>query len=474
MVGREEEVDLINASLAKKEAHLMAMVGRRRVGKTYMIRQVLQENIVFEFTGTQYASKANQLSKFSQKLTEFNKVGIKAQTPTDWAEAFNQLKAYLQNLRKSKKKPVVFFDELPWIDSRRSGFLQEFTYWWNDWACKENLMVVICGSAASWMIKKVINNKGGLHNRVHQTINLKPFTLAETHQFLESKNIKLNHYNTLQLYMALGGVPFYLEQVAPGETATQAINRLCFSKNGGLANEFDNLYAALYDKPENHISVIKALKKKWKGLTRQEIIQETKMSNGGGLTKVLDELTASSFIIEIVPFGKKKKDTLYRLADEYSLFYLQFIEGQKKSSANQWLQQFASQAYKTWCGYAFENICLKHVEPIKKALGISGIQTEVSSFAGTRDKTGSGLQIDMLIDRADKAINLCEIKYYADEWLLTEADATQLRKRRERFRQLSQSKKILFNTVISTYGVATNEHSLGQVDKSLTMDVLYN
>jgi len=473
MVGRDEEIAILRGFLASEGAFLTAMVGRRRVGKTYMISQVMQENIVFEFTGTQYANKANQLLKFSQKLNEFRQGQIALQTPTEWAEAFNQLKAYLQGLRKTKKKPVVFFDELPWIDSRRSGFLQEFTYWWNDWASKQNLLVIICGSAASWMIKKVINNKGGLHNRVHRTINLKPFTLAETRQFLESRSVKLDHYNTLLLYMSLGGIPFYLEQVAPGETAPQAINRLFFSKNGGLVNEFENLYAALYETPENHVAIIKALKKKWKGLTRQEIIKETKIPNGGGLTKVLDELSASGFIIEVVPFGKMKKDTLFRLADEYSLFYLQFIETQSRKGYDEWLQTFASQAYKTWSGYAFENICLKHIPSIKKALGISGLKTEVSSFASTRDNTGSGLQIDMLIDRADKAINICEIKFYADEWLLTAQDAAQLRKRRERFRQLTKTKKMLINTVISSYGITSNEHSLAQVDNSLTMEVLF-
>ncbi|MFY0674986.1 MAG: AAA family ATPase [Bacteroidia bacterium] len=474
MIGRREEITILTKFLKTKGGYLTAMVGRRRVGKTYMVRQVLKENLVFEFTGTQYANKANQLQKFSQKLQEHQKLKYELKPPKDWAEAFVQLKLYLEGIRKSKKKPVVFFDELPWIDSRRSGFLQEFSYWWNDWASKQNILVVICGSAASWMIKKVINNKGGLHNRVHRTINLKPFSLKETHEFLLSKNLKFNYYQTTLLYMALGGVPFYLEQLETGETATQAINRLCFSKNGALANEFGNLYAALYEHPENHIAIIKALKKKWKGLTRQEIIQSTGISNGGGLTKVLDELTASSFIIEILPFGKKKKDTLYRLADEFSLFYIQFMDGKNRKGQDQWMKTFASQAYKTWCGYAFENICIKHENAIKKSLGISGIKTEVSSFAGTRDSEGDGLQIDMLIDRADMAINLCEIKFYADEWKLSAKDANLLRKRRERFRQLTGTKKMLINTVISSYGVMANEHANAQVEKALELKHLFN
>ncbi|MBI1185584.1 AAA family ATPase [bacterium] len=473
MIGRAEEIAILNGFLDKKGGFLTAMIGRRRVGKTYMIRHIFKEHIVFEFTGTQYANRANQLQKFSQKLQEFRKGAIALKEPTDWAEAFMQLKAYLQGLRKTKKKPVVFFDELPWIDSRRSGFLQEFGYWWNDWACKQEILVVICGSTASWMIEKVINNKGGLHNRVHRTINLKPFTIAETDAFLKAKNIKLDAYNTVLLYMTLGGIPFYLEQVEPGETATQAINRLCFSKNGGLANEFDNLYAALYEHPQNHVAIIKALKKKWKGLTRQQIIKATGIANGGGLTKVLNELVASTFVIEVLPFGKKKKDTLFRLADEYSLFYLQFMEGKGRRGQDDWMQTFASQTYKTWCGYAFENICLKHETAIKKALGISGIKTEVSSFAGTCDKNGDGMQIDMLIDRADKAINLCEIKFYADAWKPTERDVELLRKRRERFRQLTGTKKMLINTAITTYGVAENTYTKSQIDKALDINLFF-
>lgn len=473
MVGREEEIAILQAFLNKEGAFLTAIIGRRRVGKTYMVRQLMSENLVFEFTGTQYASMANQLGKFSQKLQEFNGNQLALKTPSTWAEAFLQLKSYLQGLRKTKRKPVIFLDELPWIDTRRSGFLQEFSYWWNDWASKQNLLVIICGSAASWMIKKIINNKGGLHNRVHQTINLKPFTLAETDLFLKSKNIKLDHYNTVLLYMALGGVPYYLEQLGQGETATQAIDRLCFSKNGALANEFQNLYAALYEYPENYVAVIKALKKKWKGLTRQEIIKETDIANGGGLTKILDELLASNFIIEVAPFGKKKKDMLYRLADEYSLFYLHFMEIQSRKGQQEWMQTFASQAYKTWCGYAFENICIKHENAIKRALGIAGLKTEVSSFAGIRDSSGKGMQIDMLIDRNDMAINICEIKFFADVWSLTEHDAEILRSRRERFRLLSNTKKMLINTVISSYGIVPNEYAKMQVDKSISLAAFF-
>ena len=273
--------------------------------------------------------------------------------------------------------------------------------------------------------------------------------------------------------MSIGGVPHYLQHIRKGESATQIINRLCFHKDGILRNEFNNLYAALYEGPEKHISIVKALATKWKGLTRQEIIKLTKLSNGGGLTKVLSELESSSFIAEIIPFGKKKKDTLYRLIDEYSLFYLTFIDGKRAGNKDIWIQSSQENNYKIWRGYAFENICIKHVEAIKRALGIAGVQTEVSGFRSIANAQGVGIQIDMLIDRTDRSINLCEMKFYNDEITLSKEDADKLRRRRSRFQQISKSKKTIFNTLITTYGINPNQYSYAQIDSIVTMDALF-
>lgn len=473
LISRKQERQKLDYLLVSEKAELLSIIGRRRVGKTYLIRAHYKDKIVFEFTGTQRGKKKNQLKKFAQKLSEYsnNPMGIK--TPTDWADAFSMLKIYLKNLAPSKDKPVVFFDEVPWIANRRSNFLDEFAYWWNDWASRQQIVVVLCGSAASWMMDKVVNNKGGLHNRITEHIHLQPFTLLEVKKYLQSLHIALDDYQILQLYMSIGGVPHYLQHIRRGESATQIINRLCFNKDGILRQEFNNLYAALYDNPERHISVIKALSTKWKGLTRKEIINLTNLSNGGGLTKVLNELLSSSFIMKIIPFGKSKKDTLYRLMDEYSLFYLTFIEGKRAGQKDIWLQSAREQNYKIWRGYAFENICIKHVDAIKKDLGISGIQTEISSYRGFSKLIGGGVQIDMLIDRTDQCINLCEMKFYNDELVLTKEEAEKLRRRRARFQQISKTKKTIFNTIITTYGIHSNQYSLGQVDHCVTMEALF-
>ena len=473
MIGRKQERQQLDNLLTSSKAELLTIIGRRRVGKTYLIREHYKKKIIFEFTGTQYANKKNQLKKFARKLQEYTNSSLPIATPDDWAAAFILLKTWLKNQKPTKQKPVIFFDEVPWIASKRSVFLNEFSYWWNDWASQQNIVVVICGSAASWMIDKVVNHKGGLHNRITEYIHLQPFTLAEVKAYLAAIPLHLDHYQVIQLYMSIGGIPHYLQHIRKGESATQIINRLCFHKNGILRNEFNNLYAALYEGHERHVAVVKALSTKWKGLTRKEIIQLTKLPNGGGLTQILTELKSSSFIMEMIPFGKKRKDTLYRLIDEYSLFYLKFIEGERAGEKDIWLQTAQNNPYKIWRGYAFENICIKHVEAIKSSLGITGVQTENSSFRHIGTAKEEGIQIDLLVDRNDQCINLCEMKFYNDDITLTKVDAEKLRRRRSRFQQITKTKKTLFNTIVTTYGLTPNQYSSSQVDNVVNMDTLF-
>jgi uncharacterized protein len=470
MVGRIEEIKIMQALLQSPKSEMLAVYGRRRIGKTYLIKNVYKSRINFEFTGTQNGNVQNQLFKFSEKLKEYFPHSESVTTPNTWYEALNQLKI---RLSQSTEKQVVFFDELPWIDSVRSNFLEELGYWWNDWASNHNIVVVVCGSAASWMLKKLINHKGGLHNRVTQKINLKPFTLSETKLYLESLNVHWDDYQIIQFYMSVGGIPTYLQEAKQGETPTQTIDRAFFTKDGSLRYEFTNLYAALFDNYHNHIAIIKTLAAKWSGMTRQEIIAKAKFKDGGGLTKILEELEASSFIMQIPSFQKKSKDFVYRLNDEYSLFYLRFIEGKSIMGKNIWLKQSSDEKYKIWAGYAFENLCIKHGEAIKMALGISGIYTETSSYFYKGNDESEGFQLDMLIDRADRAINLCEIKFYNDDFPMTDEFATHLRQRREKFRSIIKTKKTLFNTLITTYGVKHSKSSMAQIDHVITMDKLF-
>ncbi len=474
MVGRQYESGLMQQLLDSGKAELLAITGRRRVGKTYLIKQVYKDRIVFDFIGTQKAKRSNQLAKFASKVSEYSQSPFPLSKPANWAEAFDMLKVYLKTQNLPEQKKVIFFDEFPWIGGHRSGFLQEFDYWWNDWASNQNLVVVICGSATSWMIEKILNNKAGLHNRVTRRIGLKPFTLGETIEFLRSKNIHLENYEVIQLYMALGGIPHYLNEVAGGESAIQNINRLCMEKNGLLRNEFDNLYAALFDNADNHIAVIKSLSEHPYGMTRQEIIAKTNFSDGGGISKILSELESSDFIISLTPFGKSKKDILYRLSDQYSLFYLKFMKGKKAGGNIPVFTNVANEAYKIWRGYAFENICILHVEAIKSALGIAGILSSQYSFFQKGSENSKGFQIDLLIDRADYCINICEMKFYNDIIRPDAEFAATLRERRELFRETSGTKKQLFNTIITTFGIEKNAFALSQVDNIISADALFS
>jgi len=470
LVGRKEEYQILQQAIKSDKPELVAIYGRRRVGKTFLVRNTYKSKINFEITGIQGGTLKEQLLNFSYRLKEYSGSRAKQNTPVSWMEAFNMLSIHLS--RKKTKKKVVFIDELPWIASPRSGFLRAFDNFWNGWANKKNIVVVICGSAASWMIKKVIHNKGGLHNRVTQIINLHPFTLAETESFLKKKKISLNRYQILQIYMAIGGIPLYLDKVEPGKSAAQNIDKLCFSSKGFLRDEFNKLYSSLFTNPESHVRIIRALSSKWKGLTRDEIIKQSKLSDGGRINRILDELVYSGFISAYLPFNKKKKDKLYRLSDEYSLFYLKFIENSSRSK-NTWIKLSQSQKWKSWSGYAFESICIKHGELIKKALGIEAVYTEFSSFLIKGSRSKQGVQVDLVIDRNDNSINICEMKFYNGKFSITKKYAAELRQKQIKFLEKTKTNKQIFVTMITSFGLDQNKNSIGLIDHDLTLDILY-
>lgn len=473
LIGREKESAILQKALQSNEAEMVAVIGRRRVGKTFLVRTVYESNIKFDITGVQNVGLKEQLNVFSFQLkVYFDKIAPK-EKPESWLDAFQQLIICLENSKQEDLKPVLFFDELPWLASRKSGFLNALSFFWNNWAVKQNIIVVICGSAASWMIQQVVNHKGGLHNRITHRINLMPFNLYETTQFLESKNVWLDHYQCLQIYMAMGGIPHYLKEIEAGKSAAQNIEKICFSSSGLLSDEFSRLYVALFENAENHINIIKVLSKKWMGLTRQEIITETKIPDGGNFSRYLEELVHSGFISVFSAFGKKQKDALYRLTDEYSLFYLQFMENKKSMENDTWLHLSQTQSYKNWSGYAFENICLKHANQIKKALGISGIYSEISSFYHKGNAEEQGVQIDLLIDRNDKVINLFELKFYSEPFALHKNQALALRQKISSFKASCKTSKQVFLYMLSTFGVKSNEHSIGLIQQNFTMEVLF-
>jgi uncharacterized protein len=333
--------------------------------------------------------------------------------------------------------------------------------------------VVICGSAASWMIQKVVYDKGGLHNRITRRVDVEPFNLYETEQFLLSRHVNLSRYQIALVYLAMGGIPHYLKEIEAGKSPAENIDKICFSKSGILTDEFLKLYPALFENADNHLAIIRALSQKWKGLSRQELLDISRLPNGGNTSLAIEELISSGFVTPYYPFGKTKKDVLYRLTDEYSLFYLHFIENHKQQGKNIWQDISQTQLFKSWSGFAFESLCFKHLDQIKKALGISGIYAEASSLIFRGNDTEQGIQIDMLIDRKDQIINLFEIKFYNETWQLDKADAIDLREKMAAFRRISKTKKHVFMTLIATYGIRPNAHSLGLVDRVIDLDALF-
>lgn len=470
IVGRDHELRVLNDIINSGESELVVIYGRRRVGKTFLIRNAFANEIAFELSGIHNASLKLQLENFRTALASVSK--LKGEVK-NWMEAFNLLIEHLTPIIKRQRK-VVFFDEFPWLSSARSGFMQGFEHFWNTWASRQkNLVIVICGSSAAWMIQKVINNKGGLHNRITRRIRLLPFTLHETELFLKSRNVKLDRYQVLQLYMAMGGVPQYLKEVKKGESATQIIDRVCFSKDGLLKQEFKNLFLSLFDDATYHIDVIKALAKKGMGMTRTEIIKACKLSSGGGATQILDELTESGFITPYVPFGKTTKDSIYKLTDEYSLFYIKFIESSRISGKGSWITFSNSASWKSWSGIAFEGICMKHTEQIKSALGIAGVHTDVSVWRAPGSAANKGAQVDLLIDRQDQCINVCEIKFSLSKFDVTKAYAKELQEKLITFMSKTQTRKTLFLTMITTLGVKNMASHASLIDAEITMDALF-
>lgn len=473
MIGRKKELEVLANAYASDKPELVAVFGRRRIGKTYLIRSYFEGKIDFELTGLKDGTKEQQLRNFAYSLKDAQKATDLSASPSDWLEAFYQLKTYLESVKSPEMRKVVFIDELPWIASGKSDFLTGFSYFWNSYASKANIVVVICGSATAWMIQKIINDKGGLHNRVTRRIHLQAFTLAETEAYFLQKNKLFDRYQLLLLYMSMGGVPHYLEQVEGGKSAVQNIENICFKADGLLRNEFDNLYSSLFLHPDRYESIVLALADIWKGINRTEIIAKTGLKDGGNLTTMLQELEQSGFIASYIPFGKKKKDTLYRLTDFYSLFYLKFIKGIPAKETVSWQSLSQTQMWKTWTGYAFENICLQHIDNIKTALGISGVHTNQYSFVAKATEYSAGTQIDLLIDRQDNVISLCEVKFYNDEMTLTKLDADNLRQKKSIFKNTTKSKKQIFIVLITTFGLTQNKHNLGLVDNVLDMNALF-
>lgn len=478
IIGRKKELKVLEELLQSPRAEFLAVYGRRRVGKTYLISEFFKDKgTYFELTGIKNASKSEQLKNFSVEFGDRFFKRKRPNPPKDWTEAFTMLRHELDQFKE--EKILLFFDELPWLASPKSGFLQALDHLWNRYLSRDKrVILIVCGSAASWMIKKVINNKGGLYGRLTRQIQLLPYNLKETKEFLFSRGIHLDHKQIIELYMAIGGIPKYLDYVPRGKSAAQAIQDICFNPQHAMANEFHRLYDSLFDNSQVHIKVTTLLAKNAQGLTKQEIIDKVdELTSGGGSTELLDELEKSAFIRFVPQFKHKKKAGRYLLIDEFSLFYLNWMHPLSTGQLNQqqWMRMTQSPKYKTWAGYAFEALCLKHTEQIIRGLGLTVVASSYSGWRSTSlEKESKGAQIDLIIEREDRCINLCEIKFYKDTFTITKDYAENLNHKRLLFSRQTGTNYTLFNTLITTYGAKENEHYRSCIDTQLVMDEFFH
>ncbi len=472
--GRENEIRLFNKLIESQDPKFLAIYGRRRVGKTFLVREYFKQYIRFSFTGSFEEETKIQLENFFREYLYRTKGKKETSIPKNWSQAFAYLADYLYTLKNRKRKTVVFIDELPWLDRPKSGFIKALEYFWNQHVSTMNhVILIVCGSAASWMQKKLLKSKGGLHNRITDRIKLEPFTLKETEDFLKSKRIKLSRYHIIQLYMVMGGIPFYLNELTPGKSAEQLINDLCFTPNGLLSNEYEQLYYSLFKNADKHMKVIEALASAPNGLNRETLLKKSKLADGGTLTRAIDDLHESGFIVKQTPFNKKKKDAIFKLIDLYSLFYIKFIKNKSGKDRNYWQKISNTASFRAWSGYAYENICLIHSQQVLFKLGLSGTYTEISSWRFAGDNETPGTQIDMLINRRDGVINLCEAKYTEKEFIITKEYSSKLRKRRAIFEHVTKTKKSVVTTLMTTYAAVKNKYYLEEIDSEIVMDDLF-
>ena len=390
----------------------------------------------------------------------------------NWFDAFDQLKHFIKHTDQTRV--LLFFDELPWMDTPRSRFLKALELFWNSWAADQpKVKLIVCGSATTWMMSHLLGDKGGLHNRVTRRIKLSPFNLAEVKEFITDKGIEWNDHQISELYMIMGGTPYYLQMLQKGLSLSQNIDELFFSENAALREEYNFLFRSLFRDSALYRNVIELLSKKAKGMTRMEIIQATKTPEGGMLSNVLEDLCHCDFIRKYAAFGKKERDALYQLTDLYSLFYLRFVKNSQGQDEHLWTHTIDSPAHRAWSGYAFEQLCLHHIPQIKQKLGIAGVQSDICSWNVVATDTHKGAQIDLLIDRRDQVINLCEMKFSTGQYAITKAYSAQMQARKELFRTLSKTKKALHLTLITTYGLQPNLYA-GEIQSEVTLADLFH
>lgn len=457
IIGRKREKDDLMYCIQSKKPEFVVVYGRRRVGKTFLIREFFNKQFSFYATGLTDEKTKGQLRAFNESLIMY---GCETKNmPKDWFEAFSRLRELLDSSKVYREpvnhKRVVFLDELPWMDTARSDFKSALDYFWNSWgSAQEDLVLIVCGSATSWIINNLLTGKKGFHNRVTKRIRLAPFTLQECEALFELNDVVMTRSQMIESYMVFGGIPYYLNLFDSRLSLAQNINELCFREYGDLHGEYDSLFHSLFHKPEKHMAILEALSGKKEGLARTDLSKVRTIGGGSVLTKNLKELEECGFIRKFSHYTKAENDAIYQLIDPFTLFSIQFIESRKCTSWNAYIN---SPGYNAWRGDSFEIVCLNHVDQMKNSLGISGIESK--EFAWRSSKSDRGAQIDLIIDRNDGVINLCEMKYTNEEYMLDQEEYDKIQKRLAVFQKESGTNKAVHITLVSGNGFKQNKYS---------------
>lgn len=470
MVGRILETQELERLYDSDESEFVAVYGRRRVGKTYLIREVFEGRFVFQHAGLPRGRMRDQLSHFQKSLLL---AGLKSRSlPKDWMSAFDLLKTLIAGSGEGRK--VVFIDEMPWMDTPRSDFLTALEAFWNEWAsARKDVLLIVCGSAAAWMVKNLFRNRGGLHNRVTARLRLEPFTLSECEKFVQERGIQMTRRDITECYMILGGIPYYWRHLVRGLSVAQNVDRLFFSRSASLRGEFDELYASLFKDADFYKKIVTVLATRKIGMTRQELQLHAALKSIGKLSDALATLESSGFIRRYRSIGNKKRNSIYQLVDNFTLFHFKFLDN-PSSDENFWTSTQTSSAKAVWRGLAFERVCLQHQREIRKALGIAAVHTEVYGWQHAGDETyPAGAQVDLLLDRADNTINLCEIKYSETPFAIDKCYDQELANKLMTFKGVTKTTKAVHLTMIAAGGLVHNAY-WNRVQSELTLDDLFD
>ncbi len=479
IIARNKECNLLDRLLDSNSSEFLAVYGRRRVGKTYLVRNFFANEtcIFFHVTGMQCGKLVEQLEQFVKQIGNTFYRGAALAPCKRWSDAFEELTKAIQQVPKNKKI-VLFFDELPWMATKRSKLLQSIDYYWNRfWVDNPRLKLIVCGSSASWIIENIINNKGGLYNRLTLSMKLEPFTLAETKLFLRSQGVRLSHRHILDLYMVIGGIPHYLSQIRKGLSASQIIDELCFQSNGTLFNEFERLFGSLFQESDIYFMLTKIIARHRQGIGQAQLIKESKAPPGGRTIRRLKELENAGFIMSFIPYGHREKGIYYKVVDEYTLFYLHWIEPglsairKKDQTSGYWLSKTQTPNCKSWAGYAFEAICYKHLINIRKTLKIEpGAEVGTWRYVPRHGVIAAGAQIDLLFDRPDGVISICEIKYNQQPFAIDKVYAKNLLNKAETYRKHTHTQKDIFISMITAGGLKPTMYSEEIVTEQVVLD----